>query len=89
MDELHLWSERFDKSIVITRHAQARMAERNIDNALLLDLIDNGEIKHKNIENLWIFKHYAKRGDNLICAAIVMKRALIIKTVMINWQLRE
>ena len=29
------------------------------------------------------------RSDNLICAAVVIESVVVIKTVMINWELEE
>jgi len=87
MIELTLWSQRFSKVIQLTRHAKARMRERNITEELLLDLIEYGDIQFKDDRHGWFFKTYPNRNDNLICAAVVMDNAIIIKTVMINWQL--
>lgn len=65
------------------------MKRRNISEQQVKDLIESGEIKYSNLQNAWIFKAFQERNDNLICAAIVMKQAIIIKTIMINWELRE
>jgi len=37
----------------------------------------------------WIFHSLPERDDNLVCVAVVEKESIIIKTVMINWVLRE
>jgi hypothetical protein len=86
---MDLWSARFNKKIIITNHAQARMLERHISGEMLKEIIDTGETKHKDITRIWIFKHYPEREDNLVCAAVESKTALIVKTVMVNWQLEE
>jgi len=39
--------------------------------------------------NLWVFKHIVGRDDNLICAAVVEETAVVVKTVMINWELED
>lgn len=52
------------------------MAERSIDEACLLDLIETGETKYKDDVRLWIFKSYEDRNDNLICAAAVVESVL-------------
>jgi hypothetical protein len=75
-------SLRFGRRVRITRHAQARMDERNIDADRLLDLIDTGELRHKDEHRLWIAKFYPDRDDNLLCVAAVIEEALVIKTVM-------
>ena len=81
-------SERFQREILVTRHARQRMAERRIDDARLLDLIDHGETRYKDAARLWIHKGYGDRDDNLSCvAAILLEDAIVIKTVMHRFQL--
>jgi len=82
-------SKRFNKLVVLTYHATEQMAERDIDEDTLIDLIDSGEIKYKDDQHLWIYKAYAERQDNMICAAAIERNNLIIKTVMINWELSD
>ncbi len=65
------------------------MIERHIDESLLLDLIETGTLKYKDDKRVWILKTYPARDDNLICAAVVLEDEIIVKTVMINWQLME
>ena len=77
-----MFSHRFQRPIRITRHAAIRMVERDITESLLLDLIETGTLKHKDATRLWVFKQYAGRSDNLLCAAVVLEDELIIKTVM-------
>jgi len=82
-------SRRFGKDVWITRHARSSMHKRNIDLETLKRVIEDGEIKRKNDLNLWIFMHIEGRTDNPICAAVVEADALIVKTVMIGWQLED
>lgn len=77
-----MFSARFQLPILVTHYARLRMAERNIDDALLLNLIETGTARHKDENHLWLFKSYIERDDNLLCAAAVLQRALVIKTVM-------
>ena len=64
------------------------MAQRAIDDVVLLDLIDSGETRYKDAVRLWIYKSYAGRDDNLLCvAAVLQEDALIVKTVMHRFQL--
>jgi hypothetical protein len=86
---MNLWSQRFNKAIRLTYHAKARMQERQISEALLLDLIEHGDTKFKDEKHVWFFKNYAERADNLVCAATVIDEAIIVKTVMINWHLEQ
>ena len=57
------------------------MSERNIADERLVDLIDSGEIRHKD-ETRRITKSYADRQDNLLCAAVVLENRLIVKAVI-------
>lgn len=65
------------------------MAERHIDEETLADLIESGDVKYKDDQHLWIYKAYPTRQDNMICAAAIERNNLIIKTVMINWELSD
>jgi len=81
-------SRRFSRPVTVTDHARQRMAERNVTEERLLDLIDTGEIRHKDASRLWIAKHYPERNDNLLCAAVVLESTLVVKTVMhhFSWE---
>jgi hypothetical protein len=83
-----MFSERFGKPIVITDHARARMAARAIDETLLRDMIETGEVRYKDESRIWIAKHYVDRPDNLLCVAAVLNTALVVKTVMhhFSWE---
>ena len=82
-------SKRFSKPVVLTYHAAEQMAERQIDEETLADLIESGDVKYKDEQHLWIYKSYPARQDNMICAAAIERNNLIIKTVMINWELSD
>lgn len=64
------------------------MAERDITDDRLLDLIETGEIRHKDTARLWIAKHYPERNDNLLRAAVVLESTVVVKTVMhhFSWE---
>lgn len=65
------------------------MEKRGVDEALVLDIVENGEIKRKSDAHLWIYKHVGEREDNLLCVAAIDAAAIIIvKTVMTNWQVK-
>jgi len=83
-----MFSERFGKSIVITAHARERMTARVISEALLHDIIETGETRHKDETRIWIAKHFEDRADNLLCLAAVLEKTLVIKTVMhhFSWE---
>lgn len=81
-----MFSARFQIEVLLTRHARQRMTERNIDDALLLDLIETGTARHKDQTHFWLFKHYDDRDDNLLCIAALIDDALVVKTVMHHFQ---
>jgi hypothetical protein len=83
------FSPRFAKEVWITRHARESMRVRNVDDATLQRVIEDGDIKRKNRTHLWIYMHVDGRSDNLVCAAAVEADSVIIKTVMINWELEN
>jgi hypothetical protein len=58
------------------------MPRRDVDMALLLDLIETGDIRHKDERRIWIAKHYASRADNLLCVAAALEASLVVKTLM-------
>ncbi len=77
-----MFSVRFQRRIVVTRHAQVRMTERSISGEMLVDVIDNGETRYRDATHLWAFKEFPERQDNLLCAVLVLEDAVIVKTVM-------
>jgi hypothetical protein len=77
-----VFSERFSKPVIVTAHARARMAQRDVDSTLLLDLIESGEIRHKDERRIWVAKHYSNRSDNLLCVALGLESSVIVKTLM-------
>lgn len=82
-----IFSKRFARSVVLTQHARERMGERGIDERTLIDLLESGECKHKDECRLWVYKEIQGRDDNLVCAAVVLEDCLIVKTVMIRWEM--
>ncbi|MGB9094040.1 MAG: DUF4258 domain-containing protein [Gallionella sp.] len=68
--------------VVILIHAKIRMAERDISEAMLLEVIDSGDTRYKDATHLWAFKEFPERHDNLLCAVVVLEDRVIVKTVM-------
>ncbi len=58
------------------------MTARAISDALLHDMIETGEVRHKDETRIRIAKQYADRADNMLCATAMLDTALVIKTVM-------
>jgi len=58
------------------------MTERNISDAIMLEIIDSGETRYKDATHLWVFKEFPERQDNLLCAVLVLEDYVVVKTVM-------
>ena len=84
-----MFSIRFNRPIIVTRHASLRMIEREVDEATLLEIIDNGQVSMKDEQHLWAFKHFDHRSDNLICAVLVLETVVVVKTVMHAFTLKD
>lgn len=81
-------STRFGLPVVLTEHARLRMAKRAISEALLLDIIDTGTARDAGRGHYWLYMEVLGRSDNLLCAAVVMDNAVVVKTVMHHWETR-
>ena len=79
-------STRFGLPVVLTEHARLRMAERSMDTALVLEIIDTGIFKDAGNGHCWLYKHFDDRADNLLCVAAVIENALVVKTIMHHWE---
>ncbi len=44
---------------------------------------------HKDDRRLWVYHELEGRDDNLVCAAVVLEDAVVVKTVMIRWEVVE
>ena len=65
------------------------MVERDISEAIIIDLIETGATQYKEEKRLWIRKAYTDRNDNLLCIAVVIESVLVIKTVMHHFELEQ
>ncbi|QEP42482.1 DUF4258 domain-containing protein [Ectothiorhodospiraceae bacterium BW-2] len=83
------YSPRYHKTVWLTDHAIEAMSKRNIRLSEMKELIEQGEYRPDHGTHGWIHHHFTRRADNLICAAVATAEAIIVKTVMIHWQLRE
>jgi len=79
-------SKRFQMMVVLTEHAKARMEERDLSTAFILDIIDNGMQKSAGGSNYWLYKFFLDRQDNFLCVAAVVENVLVVKTVMHHWE---
>jgi hypothetical protein len=80
-------SARFNRPVVVTRHAAQRMVERQVTPELLLKIIDEGKTRYSDEFRLWVWLDVEGRSDNLLCAVLVLEEAVIVKTVMHHWEL--
>jgi hypothetical protein len=62
------------------------MAQRGIDDLELVELLESGETRYKDDKRLWIAMNFPSRRDNLVCAAVVLERQLVVKTVMHHFE---
>ena len=77
-----MFSQRFQRPVVVSAHARIRMTEREISDSMLLEVIDSGETRYKDTTHLWVFKEFPARHDNLLCAVLVLEDCVVVKTVM-------
>lgn len=82
------YSEKFKKNVWLTNHAIESMAKRRITLFEVKKLIESGEYRELKGSHCWIYYNFPERDDNLVCAAAVDEEAIIIKTVMVQWQVR-
>lgn len=80
-------SIRFNRTVILTRHATLRMIERDITESELLAVIDTGDTRYKDDTHLWAYKHLDNRTDNLICAILVLENVIVVKTIMHNFEM--
>ncbi len=81
-----MFSTRFARDVIVTRHARQRMFERAVTDALLLRVIDEGSLRYRDDNHLWAWLNVSGRTDNLLCAVLVLEQALIVKTVLHRWE---
>lgn len=54
-----------------------------------MELVETGEVRHKDEARLWIAKSFPERKDNMLCVAAVAEKTLIVKTVMHHFAWEE
>jgi hypothetical protein len=77
-----MFSQRFQRPVMISNHAKIRMMEREVSDAMLLEVIDSGDTRYKDATHLWAYQDFPARTDNLICAVLVLENCVVVKTVM-------
>lgn len=84
---LEMYSTRFGRPVVVTRHAAQRMMERQIDPALLLRVVDEGSTCSSDATRLWAWLDVPGRDDSPLCAALALEATVVVvKTVMHRWE---
>lgn len=84
-----MFSIRFQLTVVISSHAKIRMVERDVSEAMLLEVIDFGEARYKDATHLLAFKEFPERHDNLLCAVLVLEDHVVVKTVMHHFEVLQ
>jgi hypothetical protein len=84
-----MFSLRFQRPLVITRRAAERMRVRNVTEELLLKIVDTGYLRYSDSTRLWAWLEVPGRDDNLLCLAVVLEDAVVVKTVMHHWEVIE
>ena len=82
-----MFSVRFQRPVIISSHAKIRMAERDISETILVEVIDSGETRYRDETHLWAYKAFPERHDNLLCAVLVLEDCVVVKTVMHHFTL--
>jgi hypothetical protein len=82
-----MFSNRFQRKVVLTRHARDRMTERKLTDEILMEVIELGETRYRDSTHLWAYKEFPERNDNLLCAVLVLEDAVVVKTVMHHFSL--
>lgn len=81
-----MYSVRFDRPVVLTRHARERMQERRVSEAEIMVIMETGTIREKDPRHVWIYREFATRPDNLLCVAALLDDVIIVKTIMTHWE---
>jgi hypothetical protein len=84
-----VFSQRFQRPLIITRHAAERMRARNVTQELVLMIVDTGFVRYSDPARLWTWLEVPDRDDNLLCLALVLEEAVVVKTVMHHWEVIE
>lgn len=84
-----MFSRRFQRPVIITRHASDRMIARKVTAELVLQIVDTGFVRYSDPIRLWAWLEVPERDDNLLCLALVLEDAVVVKTVMHHWEVME
>ncbi len=86
MTRVHFQGQSYEA--IFTDPIKLQMALRGLDEPTVIDIIETGKVKMKEIKNkFWVFKSFKKRRDNFISIAISVETPrLIIITAMVNWR---
>jgi len=81
-----MFSRRFQRPVIITRHASDRMIARKVTDEVVLHIVDTGFVRYSDPIRLWAWLEVPGRDDNLLCLALVLEEAVVVKTVMHHWE---
>jgi len=65
------------------------MRARNVTQELVLLIVDTGFVRCSDPARLWTWLEVPGRDDNLLCLALVLEEAVVVKSVMHHWEVIE
>ena len=65
------------------------MQSRKVGADVVLKIIDTGYLRYSDPVRLWAWLELPDRQDNLLCLALVLEDAVVVKTVMHHWEVIE
>ena len=65
------------------------MIARKVTADLVLQIVDTGFVRYSDPIRLWAWLEVPERDDNLLCLALVLEDAIVVKTVMHHWEVME
>jgi hypothetical protein len=65
------------------------MQSRKVGADVVLKIIDTGYLRYSDPIRLWAWLEVPDRQDNLLCLALVLEDAVVVKTVMHHWEVIE
>jgi hypothetical protein len=74
--------------LVVTEHAQQRMALRALSLDILVDVVQNGTaLKKAEANKFWVYKTISGRDDNTVCLSVSIEDPhLVVITALVNWR---
>lgn len=65
------------------------MRDRRVTEDLIVQIVDTGMLRYSDPSRFWAWLEVPGRDDNLICLALVLEDAVVVKTVMHRWEVMK